>query len=76
MPVAAEKIERLLREGFPDAQITLTDTRGDQDHYAVHIISPVFAGKSRLQQHQLVFAALKGLMDNELHALAVSTAAA
>lgn len=67
-------IERLIREAIPDAQVTISDLRGDGDHYAAYIISPAFIGKSRVQQHQMVYAALQGRMGNELHALAIQTA--
>lgn len=67
-------IERLIREGIPDAQVTISDLRGDGDHYAAYIVSAAFIGKSRVQQHQMVYAALQGRMGNELHALAIQTA--
>lgn len=67
-------IEKLIREGIPDAQVTISDLRGDGDHYAAYIVSPAFIGKSRVQQHQMVYAALQGRMGNELHALAIQTA--
>ncbi len=69
------EIERLIREGIPDAVIRIDDLRGDGDHYAAYVESPAFKGKSRVQQHQMVYAALKGKMGNELHALALTTAA-
>ena len=74
MAMDAELIEKLILSGIPDAQVTLSDLRGDGDHYAAHIISPAFIGKSRVQQHQMVYQTLKGKMGNELHALAIQTA--
>ncbi len=71
----AQDIERLLRDAFPDAVIEIRDLAGDGDHYAVNIVSSAFAGKSRVQQHQLVYGALKGRMGGELHAMALQTAA-
>ncbi|MBM86254.1 MAG: BolA family transcriptional regulator [Rhodospirillaceae bacterium] len=75
MAMDAGEIERLIKEGFPDAQITIEDLRGDGDHYSAHIVSSAFAGKTRVQQHQMVYASLKGRMGTELHALALQTAA-
>ena len=73
MPMPAEEIERLLREAFPDAKIKIRDLAGDGDHYAATVISEAFRGKSRVQQHQMVYAALQGRMGGELHALALTT---
>jgi len=73
MPMDAEEIKALIKEEFSDAQIEIEDLRGDGDHYAATVISTQFAGKSRVQQHQMVYAALKGRMGNELHALALQT---
>ena len=73
MAMDAATIERLIREGLPDAQVTIEDLRGDGDHYAAHVVSAAFKGKSRVQQHQLVYQALRGRMGNELHALALQT---
>ncbi|MBU0800043.1 MAG: BolA family transcriptional regulator [Alphaproteobacteria bacterium] len=67
-------IEKLIKDGIPDATVTISDLRGDGDHYAAYIVSPAFIGKSRVQQHQMVYAALQGRMGNELHALAIQTA--
>jgi stress-induced morphogen len=75
MAMQSQDIERLLREAFPDAQIEIRDLAGDGDHYAVSIVSSAFAGKSRVQQHQMVYGALKGRMGGELHAMALQTAA-
>lgn len=74
MAMSAAEIERLIREALPDAQITIQDLRGDGDHYAAHVVSSAFRGKSRVQQHQIVYAALRGNMGGQLHALALQTA--
>jgi stress-induced morphogen len=66
-------LEGYLREAFPDAVITLTDLAGDNDHWSADIVSELFRGKSRVAQHQLVYAALKGRMGGALHALALTT---
>ena len=73
MAMDAELIKDLIQSGVPDAIITISDLRGDGDHYAAHIISPAFEGKSRIQQHQMVYKALQGKMGNDLHALAIQT---
>ena len=73
MPMSADDLERQLRTAFPQAEIAIEDLAGDGDHYRAHIISEQFRGKSRLQQHQLVYQALGGRMGGELHALALST---
>ncbi len=73
MPIAA--LETVLREGFPDAEIVVEDLAGDGDHYKARIVSSAFQGLSRVKQHQLVYAALKGRMGGELHALALETSA-
>jgi stress-induced morphogen len=75
MPIAQTQLETILREGFPDAEITVTDLAGDGDHYRAKIVSSAFAGLPRVRQHQLVYAALKGRMGGELHALALETSA-
>ena len=75
MAMEATEIERLIKEGIPDADVTIEDLRGDGDHYAAYIISAVFEGKSRVQQHQIVYKALQGRMGSELHALALQTSA-
>ncbi|HEY1505360.1 MAG TPA: BolA family transcriptional regulator [Stellaceae bacterium] len=74
MAIEAGEIERLIKAGFPDAQVRIDDLRGDGDHYAATIISAAFKGKTRVQQHQMVYQALQGRMGNELHALALQTA--
>ncbi|HEY5107686.1 MAG TPA: BolA family transcriptional regulator [Caulobacteraceae bacterium] len=76
MPMPAADLEAHLREAFPDAQIAIDDLAGDGDHYRARIVSPAFAGLSRVAQHQLVYAALGGKMGGELHALALETRAA
>ena len=73
MAIDAGEIERLIKEGLPDAHVTIEDLRGDGDHYAALVVSPSFKGKSRVQQHQMVYQALQGRMGNELHALALQT---
>jgi stress-induced morphogen len=75
MPMPIEALEAALREGFPDAQIQIDDLAGDGDHYRARIVSTAFAGLPRVKQHQLVYAALKGKMGGELHALALETSA-
>jgi len=75
MAMSAAEIESMIKEAFPDAQVAIEDLRGDGDHYAATVISAAFAGKSRVQQHQMVYAALKGKMGGQLHALALQTSA-
>lgn len=75
MPMAAPEIERLIKERFPDAQVEIRDLAGDGDHFAAHVIAPAFKGKSRVQQHKMVYEALQGRMGDVLHALALTTAA-
>jgi stress-induced morphogen len=75
MAMAVEDISRMIKERFPDAEICIDDLAGDGDHYAATIVSEAFRGKSRLQQHQMVYEALKGNMGGVLHALALKTAA-
>lgn len=78
MPMQAQEIEDLIRETFPKARITITDLRGDGNHYAAEVIDASFAGMNRVQQHRAVTKALKGKMDGshgELHALALTTKA-
>ena len=74
MAMSPGEIEALIKQGIPDAQVRIEDLRGDGDHYAAYIESASFAGKSRVQQHQMVYAALQGKMGGELHALAIQTA--
>lgn len=73
MPMAADDIVQLIKEALPDAEVTVTDLVGDGDHYKARIVSSAFAGKTRVQQHQLVYAALRGRMGGELHALSLET---
>jgi stress-induced morphogen len=73
MAMDAREIERLIKASIPDAEVTIRDLAGDGDHYAATVISESFRGKSRVQQHQLVYAALKGQMGGVLHALALQT---
>jgi stress-induced morphogen len=69
----ASDIERLIKAGIPDAQVTIRDLAGDGDHYSATVVSEAFRGKSRVQQHKLVYDALKGEMGGKLHALALQT---
>jgi len=71
----AGSIENLIKESIPDAQVTIQDLAGDGDHYAALVVSTAFAGKTRVQQHQMVYQALEGRMGGELHALALQTSA-
>jgi stress-induced morphogen len=73
MAMAANEIERLIKASIPDADVTIRDLAGDGDHYAATVISETFRGKSRVQQHQIVYEALKGEMGGALHALALQT---
>ena len=75
MAMPAGEIEALIKAALPDARVTIEDLAGDGDHYRARIVSTAFAGLSRVRQHQLVYAALKGKMGGELHALALETAA-
>ena len=75
MPMSAGEIEKMIKDAMPDAEVRIDDLRGDGDHYAAFISSSAFKGKTRVQQHQMVYAALQGRMGNELHALALQTSA-
>ncbi|MCF8508902.1 MAG: hypothetical protein RIR41_3930 [Pseudomonadota bacterium] len=75
MAMERTALEAYLRDAFPDAQITLKDLAGDNDHWSAEIVSEQFRGKSRVAQHQMVYAALKGRMGGQLHALALQTRA-
>jgi stress-induced morphogen len=75
MAMAANEIETLIKAALPDARITVEDLAGDGDHYAASVISETFRGMSRVKQHQIVYAALRGRMGGELHALALQTSA-
>lgn len=73
MAMDPAEIVRVIKEGIPDAEVAIEDLRGDGDHYAAYVISPSFKGKTRVQQHQMVYQALQGRMGGELHALALQT---
>ncbi|MEQ8300598.1 MAG: BolA family transcriptional regulator [Hyphomonas sp.] len=75
MAMTRDTLLGYLNDAFPDAEITLTDLAGDDNHWQAEIISPQFSGMSRVKQHQMVYAALKGTMGGELHALALKTKA-
>lgn len=75
MAMQAGEIESLILAAIPDASVTIRDLAGDGDHYAAEVVSAQFSGKSRVQQHQMVYQALKGSMDGALHALALQTSA-
>lgn len=75
MAMSAADIERFIKDALPDALVEIRDLAGDGDHYAANVVSAAFRGKSLVQQHQLVYAALKGRMGGELHALALQTSA-
>jgi stress-induced morphogen len=71
--MSAKEIESLIKEHLPDSEIIIQDLRGDGDHYSAHIKSKLFDGKTKIQQHQMVYKALRGKMGDELHALAIKT---
>lgn len=73
MPMNAHDIEKMIKEAIPDAVVTIRDLAGDGDHYAAEVVAESFRGKSRVQQHQMVYDALKGNMGGVLHALALQT---
>jgi stress-induced morphogen len=73
MAMARSEIEAMIRTALPDARVTIEDLAGDGDHYAATVVSEAFRGRSRVQQHQIVYAALRGRMGGELHALALQT---
>ena len=73
MSLKVEEIKKLIKSSIPDAEITIQDTAGDENHYSATIKSKIFNGKSKIEQHKLVYKALKGKMGNELHALAIKT---
>lgn len=75
MAMDGAEIERLIKEALPDAEVTMVDLAGDGDHWSARIVCEAFRGKSRIAQHQMVFAALKGAMAGPLHALAITTSA-
>ena len=73
MSIKLEEIEKLIKESIPDAAISIKDLAGDENHYSATIKSKTFTGKSKIEQHKLVYKALKGKMGNELHALSINT---
>ena len=75
MPMDARDIESMIKAAIPDAEVTIRDLAGDGDHYAATVVSESFRGKSRVQQHQMVYSALQGRMGGILHALALTTVA-
>jgi len=75
MAMSPGEIENLIKQAIPDAQVKIEDLRGDGDHYAAYVVSTAFKGKTRVQQHQMIYQALQGRMGNELHALALQTSA-
>ena len=75
MAMVQTDIEKMIKEALPDADVKIEDLRGDGDHYAAYVQSAAFKGKTRVQQHQMVYQALQGRMGNELHALALQTSA-
>ncbi|HEY1932124.1 MAG TPA: BolA family transcriptional regulator [Acetobacteraceae bacterium] len=75
MAMAASEIEALIKAALPDARVTMEDLAGDGDHYAANVVSEAFRGVPRVRQHQMVYAALRGRMGGELHALALQTSA-
>jgi len=74
MAMPAAEIEKLIKDAFPDAEVTMTDLAGDDNHWAATVASAAFKGKTRVQQHQMVYEALGGRMGGQLHALALTTA--
>lgn len=74
MPMDSGQIEQLIKAAIPDAEVKIEDLRGDGDHYSALVVSPAFAGKTRVQQHQMVYQALGNRMGEALHALALQTA--
>jgi stress-induced morphogen len=75
MAMDASEIEKMIQEALPDAKIAIRDLAGDGDHYSAEVVSEAFRGKSRVQQHQMIYEALKGNMGGQLHALALQTSA-
>tara|TARA_B110000116_G_C16532546_1_gene445002 strand:- start:54 stop:284 length:231 start_codon:yes stop_codon:yes gene_type:complete len=73
MALKIEEIKNLIKESLPDAEISIEDLAGDENHYSATIKSKTFIGKSKIEQHKIVYKALKGKMGNELHALALTT---
>ena len=75
MALSKEELQKFIKDSIPDSKITIEDLRGDGDHYAAQIITEEFKGKTRVQQHQMVYNAMGGKMGKELHALALNTSA-
>jgi stress-induced morphogen len=75
MPMSATEIETMIKQAFPDAEVVMTALADDNDHWSASVTSAAFKGKSRVQQHQMVYAALQGRMGGVLHALSLQTAA-
>ena len=73
MAIRLEEIKSLIKEAIPDAEISIKDLAGDENHYSATIKSKIFSGKSKIDQHKIVYKALRGKMGNELHALALNT---
>ena len=73
MAMNVKELEALIKEAFPDATVEIQDLAGDQNHYSATVISSQFAGKSKIEQHKMVYSSLKGKMGNQLHALALKT---
>ena len=73
MAINLEEIEKLIKEGLPDATVEIQDIAGDGNHYSATVTSSQFSGKSKIEQHKMVYNSLKGKMGNELHALAIKT---
>ena len=73
MAMNVKELETLIKEAFPDATVEIQDLAGDENHYSATVISSQFAGKSKIEQHKMVYSALKGKMGNQLHALALKT---
>ena len=73
MPMTAQQIKNLIEESLPDSRVEIEDLKGDGDHYSATVISKSFAGKTRVEQHKMVYESLKGRMGNELHALKLKT---
>ena len=73
MGLKLEEIKKLIKESIPDAEIEITDLAGDDNHYSASVKSKIFTGKSKVEQHKIVYKALKGKMGNELHALSINT---
>jgi stress-induced morphogen len=76
MAMSQSEIESMIHDAFPDARVEVKDLAGDGNHYSATVVSPAFKGKTKVQQHQMVYAALKGRMGGELHALALTTSEA